>query len=534
MILPMDYPTNTSLRILFFAALLLPLFCSASAVDDAAMKYLLPDEASTATITNFSSGGSTYYMVFKNQTELFVLKADGQGASIVSDKAALTVPLKDYIALKYGAVVASDKVASIKSEYQVLYNASRNCTKPMADLLLNPYQMNMIWDNGDYTGNTYRAHMRLTGQNGTKGITIPGISNVSMIQNKSKLHKDLLKGYLAVVVGGMNYLGEITDSLSGDATSADNTAMMSQTSTFIAEYKTALTQYVTDHNFMNTFYGGVLPKACTFTSASFAKMDSLLVVKVLPSEVELTDNLSKSAALRISRFDASGKIAELVTSEQASLTLLERDAATVRQTLVKYGISTSGLDSRVSEVNASLGRTKKSMTTTEADSLHSDFQAKLANANNYTGIFKQESTIASLEAADASLSQSQAAIALAVTRMGADDTNVNNLNQTWETKRVELANAKAQLSQGKSEAVTAIPAITTALSQIKTTAESLNAVSGQMDILIIGLILVVIIICVVGFVYMKSRKKEPPVVVSAGPGTPGLKKGSTGIIVARK
>jgi len=530
----MDYPSCASLKILFFAALLLPLFSNAAAVDNVALKYLLPDEVSSATITNFSSGGATYYMVFQNQSEAFVLKADGQNISIVAGRDALTNPLKDYIAFKYGAVVASDKVASIKAEYQWLYNASRNCTKPMTDMLLNPYQMQLIWDNGDYTGNTYRAHMRLTGQNGSRGIEIPGVSNASMLQNKSNINKALLKGYVAVIVGGMNYLGEMADGLSENATTADNTATMARMSAFIAEYKTPLAQYVVDHNFMNKFYSGVLPKACTFNSSSFARMDSLLAVKVLPSEADLADNLSKSAASRVSRLEASGTIAEITASEQADVASLEQDVAAVRQTLAQHGISTDVLDSRLSEVNAALARTKKSMTKSEADSLHADFQAKLAAADNFTGLFRQESTIAALAAADASLSQSQAAIGLAAARMGAEDTNVNSLNQTWEAARVEMASAKAQLAQGKAEAVTAMAGATTQLSQIKATAEGLNTVSGQMDVLIIGFVILVIIVGVVAFYYTKNRKKEPPVAIASGPGTPGLKKGTSGIIVERK
>jgi len=534
MIITMENPSCASLKILFFAALLLPLFAGAAAVDDAALKYLLSDEASSATITNFSSGGSTYYMIFNNQAEIFVLKAESQGISIVSDKAALTAPLKDYIALKFGAPLSSEKVASIKSEYQWLNNLSRNCTTPITNLVLNPYQMQLIWDSGDYTGNTYRAHMRLTGQNGSKGIEIPGISNASLLQNKSNINKALLKGYIAVIVGGMNYLGEMSGNLSENGSTAENSEIMARMQSLIAEYKTPLTQYAADHNFMNKYYPGVLPKACTFTSSSFAKMDSLLVVTTLPSEAELADNLSKSAASRVARLAASADIAAIVASEQADTATLEQDVATVRQSLVKYGIATDGLDTRLSEVKTALERTKKSMTKAEADSLHADFQAKLADASGFVGIFKQQSTAAALAAADASLPQAQSAIALAATRMGEGDTNVNNLNQTYETARVELASAKAQLAQGKSEGVTALTAATTKLAQVKTTAEGLNTVSGQTDILLIGFVLVIIIIAVVGFFSIRNRKKEPPVVVAAGPGTPGLKKTSSGIIVERK
>jgi len=534
MILTMENPSYASLKILFFAALLLPLFASAAAVDDAALKYLLSDETPFATITNFSSGGTTYYMIFNNQTEIFVLKSGSQGISIISDKVELTTPLKDYIALKFGAPLTSDKVSSIKSEYQWLYNASKNCTTPITNLVLNPYQMQLIWDNGDYTGNTYKAHMRLTGQNGSKGITIPGISNVSMLQNKSNVNKALTKGYIAVIVGGMNYLGEMSGNLSENGTTAYNTAIMAQMQSFIAEFKTPLTQYVSDHNFLNKYYSGVLPKACTFSSASFAKMDSLLVVTVLPSEAELADNLSKSATARVSRQAAGAEITAIVAVEQADTLTLEQDVATARQTMVQYGLSPDGLDSRMSEVTTALERTKKSMTKTEADSLHADFQAKLADASAFAGTFKQQSTVAALAAADASLSQAQSAIALAATRMGEGDTTVSTLNQTFETARIELASAKAQLAQGKSEAVTAMTGATTKLAQIKTTADGLAAVSGQMDILIIGFVLVVIIIAVVGFFTIRNKKKEPPVVVAAGPGTPGLKKTSSGIIVERK
>lgn len=529
----MENPSCQSLKILFVAALLLPLFSSAAAVDDAALKYLLADEAPSATITNFSSGGAAYYMVFLNQTELFVLKADGQDVSIVSDRAALTTPLKDYIAFKYGAAVSADKIASIKAEYQVLSNLSNNCTKPMIDLVLNPTQMTLIWESGDYTGNTYRAHMRITGQNGSKGITIPGISNVSMVQNKSNIHKTLAKGYLAVVVGGINYIGEMTNSLSEGATTADNTATIARMNAFIAEYKAPLTQYVADHNFMNTNYPGVRLKACGFTSASFATMSSLLVVTVLPSEADLADNLSKSAAARVLRYEASGTIAALVASEQADVALLEQDAATARQTLVQYNLSTAGLDSRLSEVNASLERTKKSLTAQEAESLHADFQAKLALANSLAGLLKQASTAAALAAADASLSQSQAAIGLAASRMGEGSTNVNDLNWTWQDASVELANAKAQLAQGNGEAVGAITNATASLSQLKATAEKLNPVSAQMDVIIIGFV-VLLIIGIAAFFYVRNQKKEPPVAIAAGPGTPGLKKASSGIIVERK
>ena len=534
MIITMENPSCASLKILFFAALLLPLFAGAAAVDDAALKYLLSDEASSATITNFSSGGSTYYMIFNNQTEIFVLKAESQGISIVSDKAALTAPLKDYIALKFGAPLSSEKVASIKAEYQLLYNLSRNCTTPITNLVLNPYQMQLIWDSGDYTGNTYRANMRLTGQNGSKGVEIPGVTNASLLQNKSNINKALLKGYIAVIVGGMNYLGEMSGNLSENGSTAENSEIMARMQSLIAEYKTPLTQYVADHNFLNKYYPGVLPKACTFTSSSFAKMDSLLVVTTLPSEAELADNLSKSAASRAARLAASAEITTIVASEQADTATLEQDVATARQTLVQYKIATDGLDTRLSEVKAALERTKKSMTKAEADSLHADFQAKLASASEFVGIIKQQPTAAALAAADTTLSQAQSAIALAATKMGETDTNVNNLNQTYEAARVELASAKAQLAQGKSEAVTAITAATTKLTQVKTTADGLSNGSGQTDILIIGFVLAIILIAAVAFFSARNKRKEPPVVVAAGPGTPGLKKVSSGIIVERK
>gem|GEM_PF-1587457 len=530
----MENPSCTSLKTLFFAALMLPLLCSAAAVDDTALKYLTPGEAGSATITNFTSGGSTYYMVFGNQAELFLLKADSQGFSIVSDRPALTTPLKDYIALKYDAAVTSDTVTSIKSEYAQLYNSSKVCTKSMNDLLLNPYQMNLVWENGDYTGNTYRAVMRLNGQNGSKGISIPGISNVSMLQNKSNINKALVRGYLAVIVGGMNYLGEMSSGLSENATIADNTIVMTQMAAFITEFKTPLAQYVSDHNFMNKFYSGVLPKACTFNATSFAKMDSLLVVKTLPSETQLADNLSKSAADRSSRLAASGTINELAAAEKTSADALGADAATVRQTLAQYGISTNGLDSRLSEVNASLLRTKNSVTATEAQSLHADFEAKLESANTLIALLKQESTVAALASADAALAQSQAAIGLASARMGENDTNANNLNQTWAATSVELASAKAQLATGKAEAVEAIANATAKLNSVKVTAEGLTPVSGQTDILIIGLFILIIIAGIVAFFYTRNQKKEPPVEIAAGPGTPGLKKGTSGIIVERK
>jgi hypothetical protein len=530
----METPLNSSLKILFFAALLLPLFSSAAAVDNAALKYLLPDEVSTATITNFTSGGSTYYMVFQNNTESFVLKQDGQDYSIVSDRSALTNPAKDYLAFKYGAVVSTDKVAAIKAEYQTLSNLTNSCTKPMISLMLNPYQMQLVWDNGDYTGNTYRAVMRITGVNGTRGINITGISNVSEIENKSKLHKDLIRGYIGVVVGGMVYLGEMTANLSEGATTADNTAVMEKMQAFITEYKTPVTQYVTDHNFMNKFYAGVLPVKCNLSASSFANMDSLLVAKTLPSEAGLADNLSKSATERVSRQAASGDIATIVSEEQVEVTALGQDAAAARQTLAKYNISTDALDTRLSEVNAALERTKKSITKAEADSLHADFQTKLAAANELAGLFKDNSTIALLAAADSALSQSQEAIGLAAAKVGADDTNVNNLNFTWETARVEMETAKAQLSTGKNGSVEAMTAATTKLSQIRTTADGLSGVSGQTDILIVGFVVLLIIIGIVAFFYLKGQKKEPPVAIAPGPGTPGLKKGTSGIIVERK
>ncbi len=524
-------PALRNIQILLAAVILLPLFCSAAAVDNAALKYLSLDEASSATITNFTSAGITYYMVFQNQTELFLLKTDGNDYSIVSDTAALTNPLKDYLAFKYGAAVSTEKIVSIKNETLWLTNLSRTCTKKMTDLMLNSPLMNII-SNNDYTGNTYRAVTRLTGINGSKGISIPGISNVTMIQNKSGIHKSISKGYLAVIVGGVNYLGEMAGNLSEDASIADNTAIIVQMKAFVAEYKTPLAQYVTDHNFMNTNYKGVMLGPCNFTASSFSRMDSLLVVNALPSESGLADNLSRSATTRISMASASGVISDIVTAEQADMALLNTDAAAARLTLVRYGIPTAGLDLKVASANASLARTRKSLSKAEADTLDADFQAKLAAASNLTALIKLESTVAALTAADAALNASQSAIALASTT-GGDNTNVNNLNQTWESTRVSITNAKAQLSQGNPAAVQAITNATATLTQLKATAES-GGTSGGLDVLIVVFVVLIIIIGIVVFFYTKNRKKEPPVVISAGPGTPGLRKASSGIIIERK
>ncbi len=534
MILTMDYPSCTSLKTLFFAALLLPLLCSAAGVDDAALKYLLANEASTATITNFTSGGTTYYMVFQNQTEAFVLKAEGTGFAIVSDRAALTTPLKDYLAYKYDAAITSDKIASIKSEYQKILNTSTNCTKPMADLLLNPYQMTLVWDSGDYTGNTYRAYTRLSGINNTRRINITGLTQdeAEALQNKSGINKAIRYGYLAVVAGGTGYIGELSDNLSTSATTVDNTAIIEQMRTLIAKFKTPLAQYTTDHNFMNKYYPGVLYKACTFTSASFATMDTLLVAKAIPSEAELADNLSKSATGRATRLAASGDIMAIVASEQASAATLGQEVAAAKQVLAQYNLSTETIDSKLAEVTAAIERTGKSMTKTEAETLDADFKAKLAAASGFAGLVTQEST--ALATAEATLAQAQAAIGLAAARMGETDINVNNLNETWEQARVALEAAKAQLAQGKAESAAAVTAATTTLTQVKTTAEGLSPTAGQTDVLIIGFVLLVIIIGIVAFFYTKGQKKEPPVSIAAGPGTPGLKKGTSGIIVERK
>ena len=530
-IMTLNKPPFRYAKILFFAALLLPL-CSAAVIDDTALRYLAPGEKSSATITNFSSGGVTYYMVFQNQTELFVLKPEGQNYTLVSDKAALTVPLKDYIAFKYGASVSPEKITSIRSEYAWLSNFSKNCTTPMRELMLNSPLMTLIMNN-DGTGNTYKTVMRLTGQNGSKGISIPGISNVEMLQNKSQINKYIIKGYVAVIVGGMNYLGEIAGNLSENASTADNTAVVSQMKAFVAEYKTPLTQYVADHNFMNTNYPPVIKK-CDFGSSSFAKMDALLVVKVLPSEADLADNLSRSAAARITMAADSGSISALVASEQAGSALLAESAAAARQVLTQYGMPTTDLDSKLAGVNASLERTKNSVTAAEAETLHADFQAKLAVANNFTGLFRLESTVSALAAVEAALNGSQWAIGLAASRMGGNDTNVNNLNQTWETVRLDVAKAKADLAQGKPGAVTAISNSTTQLTTVKATAEGLNQITAQMDVLIIGFVVLIIIIGIVAFFYTRNRRKEPPVVIAEAPGTPGLKKASSGIIIERK
>jgi hypothetical protein len=527
----LDAPTSQYARILLFAALLLP-FCAAAAVDDAALRYLSSGEAASASVTNFTSGGATYYMVFQGQAEAFLLRQDGQNFSIVSDRSALLAPLKDYIAFKYGAAVSPEKIASIKSQYQALLNASQNCTKPMTDLLLNSPLMTILMNN-DYSGNTYNTLTRLNGQNGSKGVSILGISNVSMLQNKSNIHKSLLKGYIAVIVGGMNYLGEMAGNLSESASIADNLALLGQMRAFLAEYKTPLAQYVTDHNFMNTNYPPVL-KRCIFGVSSFSTLDSLLAAKTLPSEADLADNLSASAASRISLAAASAEISSILSSEQESAALLLAAAAQARQVLVQYSMEADDLDSVLSQVNASLERTKNSMTKAEADSLHADFQAKLGAANSLVLLLNNASTAAALQAAESALNQTQSAIERAGTRMGEGNANVNNLNQTWESARVAIGAAKAQLAQGKPEAVTALASSASTLAATRATADGLNPLSAQMDIFIIGFVVLVVIIGIVAFFYTRGRKKEPPVVIPAAPGNPALKKATSGIIIERK
>jgi hypothetical protein len=524
-------PVFRYVQILFVAALLLPL-CSASPVDDTALRYLAANETASASVANFTSGGITYYMVFYNQTEAFLLKPDGLGFSIVSDNSALIGPIKDYIPFKYGASVAPGRVSLIKNETLKLSNASRNCTTPMRDLLLNSPLMTIIMNN-DYTGNTYRAVIRLTGQNNSRRINISGISNAEMLQNESHLNKMVLRGYLAVIVGGMNYLAEMSANLSENGSVSDNTAIMVRMNTLVTEFKTPLGVYVTDHNFMNANYPPVIKK-CNFSAASFSSLSSLLSITALPSDTELADNLSKSAEARIAMAAERDGINQIVLSERLRLTQINATANSVQQSLVQYGLPTADFDSLQSDLYASLSRTQNSLTQAEAEVFDKNFNTSFEAFSNFTDVFVLSSTISNLAAADDALNQSKLSIDNAGSRMGKGNPDVGNLSISWETVRIDLVTAKLNLSHGNAPAMLQIINSTQQLTTIKAKADNINPVTAQLDVLVMGGVAILLIIVILAYFFIKNRKKQPPVIIPMGPGTPGLKKTSSSIIVERK
>ncbi|MFA5246931.1 MAG: hypothetical protein WC408_03520 [Candidatus Micrarchaeia archaeon] len=520
-------------KIALFSALFMISFCFfalATPVETAALGYLNSNETDNAKLANFTSEGTVYYMVYNNASELFILKESGSTYSIVTDEAALAEISNDYISFKYGASVAPAKIQQIKAEQERLNNATRNCTN-LAKMVLSNSPMMLNIQYADLTGKTYRALIRLTGVNGSKGLNITDVENASYYQNKSGYPKYLVKGYLATTVGMLYEIGNMTQDIDENGSAAENTAKMLAIKKLVGEIKIPLNTYVNDQNYLHATFPPVM-KACGITGANYTSFENMLSVSELPSNTALANLLAVSAKARESKFAAANDIASIVETERTAFNLLVSQATAAKTTMKQYGIGIDSLDRRLQEVNDSLKRTINSASIDEATRLDKDFSLKIDSVNNYLAIFSN-TTITSLSDVDRALVESQAAITKAKERMGATDTNVNSLNQTWETARLDLIKAKSDLTLGKSEAISTINNQTVNLNKLTASANGAVPASQQLDILLMCAAVLVIIIMAVLIYYTKGRNKKPPVVIAAVGNAPQASKGA-GIIVERK